>query len=136
MPRFVRISLPILTLFACAAVLRAGAPQAPSGRALKIEDYYRVQTVGSAAFSPNSRWVSYTVSTRFEEQENGTRAEAWLVASDGSGQPRRIQHDGKDVSNPRWTDDNWLQYALERQQWKIDPANPSTPPVSVGGAGA
>ena len=144
MPRFVTRSLPFLTVFACVAALRAGAPQAPAGRALKIEDYYRVQSVGGPAFSPNSKWVSYTVSTRFEEEENGTRSESWIVASEGSSAPRRIQHEGKDVSNPRWTDDGWLQYAVDRQQWKINPESPSgarvlgeaAPATGCGGDGA
>jgi dipeptidyl aminopeptidase/acylaminoacyl peptidase len=132
MPRFVTKSLPILTVFACVAALSAGAPQPPAGRALKIEDYYRVQSVGSPAFSPNSKWVSYTVSTRFEEEENGTRTETWIVPSDASAAPRRIQQDGKDVSNPRWTDDGWLQYAVDRQQWKINPESPAVAPVATG----
>jgi dipeptidyl aminopeptidase/acylaminoacyl peptidase len=134
MPRFVRTCLPILPALISVVALGARAPQAPSGRALKIEDYYRVQSVGGPAFSPNSKWVSYTVSTRFEEEENGTRSESWIVASDGSSAPRRIQHEGKDVSNPRWTDDGWLQYAVDRQQWKINPESPSTAPVSLGEA--
>ncbi len=136
MARFIRTALPIATVLACVAALRAGTPQAPSGRALAIEDYYRIQTVGGPSFSPNSTWVGFTVSTRFEDEENGTRSEGWIVLSDGSGQPRRVQHEGKDVSNARWTDDGWLQYAVDGQQWKMNPDSPSTLPVSVGQAPA
>ena len=106
---------------------RASAPQ---GRPLAIEDYYRIQTVGSPLLSPDGRWVAYTVSSRIE-QDNSTHGESWLVAADGRSAPRRVQHDGTDVSNPRWLDDGWLQYSVDRQQWKIDPGSPSLPPVAL-----
>lgn len=116
------------------AVAIAAAPlssQEPR-RALRIEDYYRIRTVGSPALSPNGRWVSYTVATRVEA-DNGTKTETWLVLSDGSAQPRRVTHESKDVSVPRWNDDNTLQYSVDRQAWKIDPDSPSAP-VRVGTA--
>jgi len=110
-------------------------PQPAAGRALKIEDYYRVQTIGNASVAPNSKWVAFTLSTRLEEpDDNNSRSDAWLVPSDGSAEPRRIQHQGKDVTNPSWGDDDgWLQYTVEGQRWKIDPDNPSTAPVQIAG---
>ena len=98
----------------------------PQGRALTIEDYYRIRTVGAAALSPNGRWVSYTVSTRIEA-DNGTKTETWLAAADASSAPRRVVHEGKDVSAARWLDDNTLQYTVDRQQWKISPDSGSAP---------
>src|SRR5687768_15891647 len=41
--------------------------QAARGRALTIEDYYRIKTVSDAQISPNGRWVAYSVSTRIED---------------------------------------------------------------------
>lgn len=38
----------------------------PQGRALTIEDYYRVKTVGASHLSPDGRWVAFTVATRIE----------------------------------------------------------------------
>lgn len=133
-----------LALAAVAFAVPVASPHAATGRALTIEDYYRVKTVGSATLAPGGRWVAYTVSTRVEE-DNGTRTDTWIVPSDGSAAPRRVRHDGKDVSNPHWTDDDRLQYSFERQpgvpgagslragveQWRIDPANPSAPPEPV-----
>src|SRR6185436_13729268 len=55
----------------------------PTGRALKIEDYYRIQTVGGLQMSPNGRWVLFNVTTRVEET-NGNRAEVYVVPTDGS----------------------------------------------------
>jgi dipeptidyl aminopeptidase/acylaminoacyl peptidase len=101
--------------------------QPARGRALVIEDYYRVQTVGNPTISPDAKWVTYTVSTRVEE-DNGTETGTWIVASDGTRQPYRVMHYGRDVSGARWTDDNRLEYVAERRQWSIDPAAPSLPP--------
>jgi dipeptidyl aminopeptidase/acylaminoacyl peptidase len=121
----------VLTTIGAYSLTVTASPQQPAaGRALKLEDYYRIKTVGGAALSPNGRWVSYTVSTRVEE-DNGTKSEAWIVPADASAQPRRVQHEGKDVSNPRWTDDDKLQYSVDRQTWRIDPANPAAAPVQV-----
>jgi dipeptidyl aminopeptidase/acylaminoacyl peptidase len=115
--------------------LAVPAAQKPSsGRPLTIEDYYRVQTIGNASFSPNSKWVTFTVSTRLEEPDaNSSVSDAWLVPSDGSAEPRRVQHQGKDITNPSWTDDGWLQYLADGQRWKVDP-DAAAVPVQVAGA--
>ena len=81
------------------------------GRELTVEDYYKIKTVGDPQMSPNGKWVAFTVSTKIEE-DNTTAVQTYVVPSDGSAPPRKIQHDGKDVAVPRWTDDNLLQYSL------------------------
>ncbi|MBI1875331.1 MAG: S9 family peptidase [Acidobacteria bacterium] len=114
-----------------AVPLALSAQQArPAGRPLAIEDYYRIQTIGSPQISPDGRWVSFTLSTRIEE-DNSTRTEAYVVATSGAAEPRRVVHYGKDVSNARWTDDSLLQYTADRQQWKVDPANAAALPVKA-----
>jgi dipeptidyl aminopeptidase/acylaminoacyl peptidase len=121
----------------------AAGPQPSSGRALTIEDYYRIQTVSNPTLSPNGKWVAFTVSTRSEAQENGGPGSAWLVPSDGSAEPRRVLHSGMDISNAVWADDGWLQYSSDGLRWKIDPDNRSGAPVQLaaeppsgGGRGA
>ncbi len=99
-----------------------------TGRALAIEDYYRIQTVASPAISPDGRWVVFTVATRIEE-DNSTRTEVHLAPSDASAKPRRITHYGKDVASPSWTDDSRLRYSADRQQWTVDPSNAASVPV-------
>ncbi len=141
MPHVVRVAL--LVLAAAALGVPVASQQATQGRRLTIEDYYRVKTVGGATLAPGGRWVAYTVSTRVED-DNGTKTETWIAPSDASTAPRRIQHEGTDVSGPRWTDDDRLQYVVERQnvpgarssrgtveQWRIDPADPSAAPERV-----
>jgi dipeptidyl aminopeptidase/acylaminoacyl peptidase len=127
-----RCAASALSLF----VLFAPAPQAQqaqrSGRALTIEDYYRIQTIGNHAISPDSRWVAFTVTTRAEEPDaNSSRTETWLVPADGSAEARRIQHQGRDVSNPGWADDGWLQYSIGGERWKVDPASAGAAPQQM-----
>jgi len=87
------------------------AQSSPQGRALTVEDYYRIKTVGDPQISPNGKWVSFTVSTKIEN-DNTTSIETYVVPADGSAPPRKIQHEGKDVAQPSWTDDNMLRYSL------------------------
>jgi dipeptidyl aminopeptidase/acylaminoacyl peptidase len=96
------------------------ASQPTRGRALTIEDYYRVKTVGGVALSPDGNWLSFTVSTRVEA-DNGTTTETWIAQADASAPPRRVTHDGQDVSGARWIAGHALVYSVDRQLWRIDP---------------
>jgi dipeptidyl aminopeptidase/acylaminoacyl peptidase len=100
------------------------------GRALAIEDYYRIQTVGNPDISPDGRWVVFSVATRIEE-DNSTRTEFYLVPTDASSGARRIVHYGKDITAPSWADDSRLRYSADRQQWTVDPSNASARPVTA-----
>jgi dipeptidyl aminopeptidase/acylaminoacyl peptidase len=122
-----RLSVTAALLIAFVGLQSSVKSQSATGRAVAIEDYYRIQTVGNPTISPDAKWVTYTVSTRVEE-DNGTETGTWIVASDGTRQPYRVMHYGRDVSGARWTDDNRLEYVAERRQWSIDPAAPSLPP--------
>jgi dipeptidyl aminopeptidase/acylaminoacyl peptidase len=123
------LALALLAVTALPGVTRAQPPAA--GRALTIEDYYRVRSVGSPSISPNSRWAAFTVTTRVEDDKDANRntSEGWFVPIDGSAPPTRVGTG--EASNLRWLDDNRLQFARDRTQWTIDPANPATPPVRV-----
>ena len=97
-------------LAACIALTSSSAV-AQSQRALTIEDYYRIKSLGDAQISPNGQWVAYTLTTRVEE-DNTNAIETFVVPVDGSAAARRITHEGRSVASPRWTDDNMLQYSL------------------------
>jgi dipeptidyl aminopeptidase/acylaminoacyl peptidase len=105
----VKLAAACIAIFAVLAGLAFA--QNGRGRKLAVEDYYRLKTVGDPQISPNGKWVAFTVSTKIEE-DNTTAVETYIVPFDGSAAPRKIQHDGKDVALPRWTDDNMLQYSL------------------------
>jgi dipeptidyl aminopeptidase/acylaminoacyl peptidase len=100
----------------------------PAGRALAIEDYYRIQTVGNPEISPDGRWVVFTVATRIEE-DNSTRTEVHLAPADASARGRRVLHYGKDVASASWTGESRLRYSADRQQWTVDPANAAAVPA-------
>ncbi len=119
----------VVLLFSALAVAPS-AQRAMAGRALAIEDYYHIQTVGSPQISPDGRWVTFTLATRIE-QDNSTRTEQQLVPTDASAAPRRVLHYGKDVTDASWTDDSRLQYAADRQQWAVEPANAAASPQKV-----
>ena len=109
-----------------AFLILATATAAAQKRPLALEDYYRIRNVGAPRISPDSRWVTYTVATPVEET-NSDRTEAFVVPADGSAPPARIQHNGADVSNPRWGDDGTLRYTHERATWAVDPASLASP---------
>ena len=116
---------------------------AQSGRALTIEDYYRVKTVAAPSLSPDARWVSFTVSTRIEEN-NGTLSEVWLVPSDASASARKVSG-ATSAANPQWMDDGRMRFSSGGRTITIDPAAPDRAdtnviqpgaPANAGGRGA
>lgn len=140
---------------ACVALtLPSSSLVAQSPRALTIEDYYRIKSVGDPQMSPNGRWVAYTLTTRVEE-DNTNAIETFVVPVDGSAGPRRITHEGRSVAQPRWTDEGMLQYSLnaktnsdvflggpppqprirmETALFKIDVTNPDATPAPATAA--
>ena len=123
MPRTVH-GLVLITAF----LAGAHSPRAwqATGRPLAIQDYYRIQTVGNPAISPDARWVTFTISSRVEE-DNSTETQTWVVGTDGTSKPTRVLHYGRDVSDARWSEDSRIEYMAERQRWTMDPATPSWP---------
>ncbi len=80
-----------------------GLAQAPSRRAFRVSDWYRVTSVRQPAMSPDGRWVAFTVTT-VREAENRRASEVWIVAT-GGGTPRRLTPAGVESSTPRWAPD-------------------------------
>jgi dipeptidyl aminopeptidase/acylaminoacyl peptidase len=111
-----------------AVLVSAVAPLArQQGRALAIEDYYNVQTVGSPQISPDGQWAVFTLASRVEH-DNSTRTEVLLVPTDASAPPRRVLHYGRDVSDPSWSDTSQLQYVVDREAWSVSPVNSAATP--------
>lgn len=87
LPRTVAVAF----VAASAALVAQSVPKTV-GRALTIEDYYRVLTVGNPQFTPDGQSIVFTVSTRVEET-NGTRAARYIVPVDGSSPERLLTAD-------------------------------------------
>ena len=110
------IELAVAGLFALSAGwlalpagLAAQAPGAGAGerRALELEDYYRLKSVGSPAISPDGARVAYVVTTVLED-DNRRHSEIWLANADGSGEPFRVTSPSYSASGPRWSPDGTL----------------------------
>ena len=123
---------PALALFAAALVSlpslsvrgqSAPGPQPARGRALAIEDFYRVKAVGSPALSPDGRWVAYVITTRVEAT-NAETGEAWVVASDASKPASRVSAEGTNANAVRWTDDGHLHFMADGKPRSVDPTAP------------
>jgi dipeptidyl aminopeptidase/acylaminoacyl peptidase len=112
-----RLSTRSLLVMAVSAATLAHA-QAPRGRALAIEDYYRIKTVGAPQLSPDAKWIAFTVSTRVEET-NGNASEVWVVPTDASADARRLSRDGANANNPAWTNDGALTYSSGGSTWRV-----------------
>jgi dipeptidyl aminopeptidase/acylaminoacyl peptidase len=105
------------------AVIPSVAISQPARRALQIEDYYRVPTVGAPEMSPDGRWVAFAIATRLEATNDNT-SEVWLVASDGTTPARRVSTAGANASAPRWNPDGRLQFTASGKVWRLVPSSP------------
>ena len=121
-----------LLAFALVAVTSTSL-YAQSGRALTLEDYYRVRTVGNVALSADAKWVAFTVTTRVEEN-NGSTSEVWIVPADASSAARKVSGAGN-ATSPQWMDDGRLRYTIGAQSILVNPATPDRADTSVTQAG-
>jgi dipeptidyl aminopeptidase/acylaminoacyl peptidase len=99
-------------------------------RPLKIEDYYRIRTIGSLRVSPDGEWVAYTLSTPVEAT-NEDVVETWVARTDASSDPFQIRHEGDHVSSPAWQDDGRLRYRHGERTWLAHLARPDAAPEGV-----
>jgi dipeptidyl aminopeptidase/acylaminoacyl peptidase len=105
-------------------------PAYAQGRALAIEDFYRLKSVGAPQLSPDGRWVAYTVSTRIEDT-NGDSSEVWLASAATSAAPRRVSAPGTHATGPQWEGPR-LTFAATGRRWSVNPTSPDAP-VEVPG---
>jgi dipeptidyl aminopeptidase/acylaminoacyl peptidase len=76
-------------------------------RSLSLEDYYRMESVGSPAVSPDGAWAAFERSIILEDK-NRRHSEIWLAAADGSGKPFRLTSPAFSAYRPRWSPDSAL----------------------------
>jgi dipeptidyl aminopeptidase/acylaminoacyl peptidase len=76
-------------------------------RSLSLEDYYRMESVGSPAVSPDGAWAAFERSFILEDN-NRRHSEIWLAAADGSNKPFRLTSPAFSAYRPRWSPDGTL----------------------------
>ncbi|MEM7351158.1 MAG: S9 family peptidase, partial [Acidobacteriota bacterium] len=77
---------------------------------------WAMQRVGSPAVSPDGRWAVVPV-TVFSHEENKGASDLWLVATDGSAEPRRLTWHKGSESSPAWSPDgSRLAFVAKRSE--------------------
>ena len=104
-PALVLVALLSVPLALDAQARQAGANAIP--RRLELQDFYRIETAGAPAISPDGKRVAF-VRTYLVESENRRQSEIWLAPSDGSSPAVRITNPAFSASDPRWSPDGSL----------------------------
>jgi len=139
--RAISAGIALLSLIAIAysAQAQGGGGGVPAGRALAIEDYYRVKTVGAPQLSSDARWVAFTVATRIEAT-NGDSSEVWLASTGTTMPARRVSRPGTHATAPEWNDRGQLTFVAGGRRWLVNPTLPDSvtesPGVGLQGGGS
>lgn len=112
---------------------------AQTQRPLALEDYYRIESLGGGALSPDGTRLAF-VRTHIVEIENRRQSEIWVVSTDGSAAPRRLTNPATGALNPRWSPDgSLLAFSSNRRLPAAEPGQTSTIwflPMESGGGEA
>jgi len=107
-------ALHLTAILATAALLLPAELAAQSRRALELEDYYRLKSVGGPTLSPDGSRVAFVVTSVLEDA-NRRHSEVWLANAEGSGEPMRLTSPSFSASNPAWTPDGSHIYFSSRR---------------------
>ncbi len=129
--RFSRTGVCLLSLLLLGAP--AAADAAPAVRDFAVRDLLSMQRLGEPALSADGRLVAFVVRT-IDLEANASRADLWLVQSDGSGLRRLTTHPAGDFS-PCFAPDGRQVYFLSTrsgrsQVWRIAVAGGEAEPVT------
>jgi dipeptidyl aminopeptidase/acylaminoacyl peptidase len=78
-----------------------------AGRPVQLADYYRIETAGTPAISPDGQWVVFVRNTTVEA-ENQHHSELWISPADGSAPAARLTTPAFSASAPKWSPDGKL----------------------------
>ena len=89
-----------------------GVVMAASKRALLIDDLLACQRLKDPQFSPDGKWIAFSVET-MNEAENKGHKDIWIVRPDGTKLQKFTDHETSS-SNPRWSPDGRLAFLSAR----------------------
>ena len=121
-----RLSRALFTGLAASIAASASlAAQAPTKRAVRAGDLYRLRTVGAPEISPDGQWVAYTVST-LDSAKDKSNTDVWMTNWDGT-QSIQLTSSPDAETSPRWSPDGkYLSFLSSReggkgsQLWLLD----------------
>jgi dipeptidyl aminopeptidase/acylaminoacyl peptidase len=102
LPRVIAAVLGVLAGWS--AALAAELPMAASGRALQVDDAFRLGEVGDPQLSPEGRWIAYTVTT-MDLEEDESRTQIWMAPASGNGEALLMTNPERSSTTPRWSPD-------------------------------
>ncbi len=76
---------------------------AQSKRPITPEDLYKIKRISDPQFSPDGKWIAYTVSVP-DLDENDFNSDIWLIPFAG-GKPMQLTSSPKADHSPRWSPD-------------------------------
>ncbi|HZS09576.1 MAG TPA: S9 family peptidase [Blastocatellia bacterium] len=85
-------------------LLAASAFGAGVEKRMTIEDSLAVRNVAGPQFSPDGKWVAYTIS-EWEKKENCRISHVWLASVDG-GRSIRLTSGARGETSPQWSPDS------------------------------
>jgi len=94
-------------------LLAANGPAWAAGRALELDDLFRLHRVSDPQVSPDGRSVAFVVSDPFLA-ENRIDSDVWVVAASGGG-ARKLTNSSRSDLHPRWSPDGaWIAFESNR----------------------
>ena len=99
-----------MVVLACATSVQL----ASAARGLALEDIYRLQAVSEPQFSPDGKWVAYTVTVSVKETDED-QSDIWLVSWDGRQSVQVTDTPKASEQRPRWSPDGrYLGFLSDR----------------------
>ncbi|HSE97520.1 MAG TPA: S9 family peptidase [Blastocatellia bacterium] len=107
----IRRSISVLSLIVLLAVVSFAA----GDKKMTIEDSLAIKNVGSPQWSPDGKWLAYTVS-EWNKKENRRDTHIYIISASG-GSPVKLTNGERGESSPQWSPDgSRIAFLANREQ--------------------